>query len=102
MVQRLLVAGAGAAHIQKDINPAEPEEAEKKVSPTDPDSGLFDKGEYERCFAYSAQTACDKHGFVLKQLFHEHFDCYLCLQNQILKYTTTNQEGYREECPAHL
>ena len=24
------------------------------------------------------------------------FDCYLCPQNQILKYTTTNREGYRE------
>ena len=54
----------------------------KKVSTTDPDSGLFIKGEHERCFAYSAQTACDKHGFVLDfevgagnvhdgQMFHE-------------------------------
>ena len=37
----------------------------RKVSTTDSDSGLFIKGEHERCFAYSAQTACDKHGFVL-------------------------------------
>ena len=37
----------------------------QKVSTTDSDSGLFIKGEHERCFAYSAQTACDKHGFVL-------------------------------------
>lgn len=133
-----------------------------KVSTTDSESGLFVKGEHERCFA---QTACDKHGFVLAfevgagnlhdgQLFHElykkmelsrteviaidagyktpgvvreiflsgkipavpytrpktkdgffrkseyvydeYFDCYLCPQNQILKYTTTNREGYRE------
>ena len=28
-------------------------------------------------------------------VYDEHFDCYLCLQNQILKYTTTNREGYR-------
>ena len=38
----------------------------KKVSTTDSDSGLFVKGEHERCFAYSAQTACDRHGFVLE------------------------------------
>ena len=137
----------------------------RKVSTTDLDCGLFVKGEHERCFAYSAQTACDKHGFVLDfevgagnlhdgQMFHElykkmdlrrtkivavdagyktpgvvreiflsgkipavpytrpmtkdsffrkseyvydeYFDCYLCPQNQILKYTTTNREGYRE------
>lgn len=137
----------------------------RKVSTTDSECGLFVKGEHERCFAYSAQTACDKHGFVLDfelgagnlhdgQMFHElykkmdlrrtqivavdagyktpgvvreifksgkipavpytrpmtkndffrkseyvydeYFDCYLCPQNQILKYTTTNREGYRE------
>ena len=142
-----------------------PEQVEKKISTTDPDSGLFVKGEHERCFAYSSQTACDKHGFVLdfelvagnvhdSQSFHqlyeklplkdtkivaldagfktpsvlrkiflsgklpaipytrpktkdgflrksdyvydEHFDCYICPQNQILKYTTTTREGYRE------
>ena len=150
---------------KKKINPAQPEEAVKKVSTTDPDSGLFVKGEHERCFAYSTQTACDKNGFVLGfevsagnvhdgQLFHElykkldlsktqtvtvdagyktpgvvreiflsgkipavpytrpktkdgffrkseyvydeYFDCYLCPQNQVLEYTTTNREGYRE------
>ena len=142
-----------------------PEQVEKKISTTDPDSGLFVKGEHERCFAYSSQTACDKHGFILNfelaagnvhdsQSFHqlyekldltktqivaldagyktpsvlrkiflsgklpaipytrpmtkdgffrkseyvydEYFDCYICPQNQILKYTTTTREGYRE------
>ena len=150
---------------KKKINAAEAEEVVRKESTTDSDCGLFVKGEHERCFAYSAQTACDKHGFVLGfevgagnvhdgQLFHElyrkldlsktktvavdagyktpgvvreiflsgkvpavpytrpktkdgffrkseyvydeHFDCYLCPQNRILKYTTTNREGYRE------
>lgn len=38
---------------------------EKTVSTTDPDSGMFVKGEHERQFAYEAHTACDKHGFVL-------------------------------------
>ena len=38
---------------------------ERSVSTTDPDSGLFVKGEHERCFAYEAHTACDRHGFIL-------------------------------------
>ena len=35
---------------------------------TDPDSGLFVKGEYKRQFAYETHTACDKHGFVLEAI----------------------------------
>ena len=61
------------------------EEVEKKISTTDPDSGLFVKGEHERCFAYSSQTDCDKNGFVLdfevvagnvhdSQSFHQLYD----------------------------
>ena len=38
---------------------------EKTVSTTDPECGLFVKGEHERQFAYEAHTACDKKGFVL-------------------------------------
>ena len=38
---------------------------EKAVSTTDPDCGLFVKGEHERQFAYEAHTACDRHGMVL-------------------------------------
>ena len=38
---------------------------EKTVSTTDPDSGMFVKGEHERQFAYEAHTACDNRGFVL-------------------------------------
>ena len=37
-----------------------------KRSVTDPDSGLFVKGEHKRQFAYEAHTACDKHGFILE------------------------------------
>jgi len=39
-----------------------------------------------------------KDGFFRKSeyVYDEYFDCYLCTQNQILKYTTTNREGYRE------
>lgn len=38
---------------------------EKTVSTTDPDCGMFVKGEHERQFAYEAHTACDRHGFIL-------------------------------------
>ena len=36
------------------------------VSTTDPESGLFHKGEHKRCFAYGAHTVCDKNGYVLE------------------------------------
>lgn len=42
--------------------------AEKKTvtkSITDPDCGLFVKGEHKKQFAYEAHTACDKNGFIL-------------------------------------
>ena len=35
------------------------------VSDTDPECGLFHKGEKQKCFAYSHLTFCDKKGFVL-------------------------------------
>lgn len=38
---------------------------EKKVSTTDPESGMYVKGEHERQFAYKAHTACDRHGYIL-------------------------------------
>lgn len=147
--------------------PNPPNQGIKTQSTTDPDSGLFVKGEHERCFAYVANTACDRHNFILNfalgagnihdsQMFHEvykkltsfmneikavavdagyktpgimreiinsgkipaipykrpmtkdgffrkyeyvydeYYDCYICPQNQVLKYTTTNREGYRE------
>lgn len=37
----------------------------KTVSTTDPDCGMFVKGEHERQFAYVDQVACDKNGWVL-------------------------------------
>lgn len=40
-------------------------EKEVKESTTDPESGLFQKGEKERCFAYSASVACDQNNFIL-------------------------------------
>ena len=38
---------------------------EIKVSTTDPESGWFHKGEHKDVFAYSVQTACDRHGWIL-------------------------------------
>ena len=138
-----------------------------KQSTTDPESGMFHKGEHEKLFAYTAHVVCDKNNFVLdcdlspgnvhdsvmfdglygrvtekfpeiqgvavdsayktpwimKQVFDsgrlpcmpykapmtkkgffkkyeyvydEYYDCVICPENQILKYTTTNREGYRE------
>jgi transposase len=41
------------------------ETVEQTVSATDPESGMFVKGEHERQFAYEAHTASDRKGFVL-------------------------------------
>jgi transposase len=136
-------------------------------SVTDPDCGLFVKGEHKRQFAYEAHTACDANGFVLetvvtpgnvhdsvafddvydkvverfpevetvvadaayktphickkvfddkrvlstaykrpqtmkgghewwKYVYDEHFDCIICPEFQVLQYSTTNRDGYRE------
>ena len=46
-------------------NPTGGETTEKTVSTTDPDCGMFVKGEHERQFAYEAHTVCDNKGFVL-------------------------------------
>ena len=35
-------------------------------STTDPESGVFHKGEHKKCFAYEAHTVCDKRGYVLE------------------------------------
>ena len=139
----------------------------KKVntSTTDPESGLFHKGEHKQVFAYTSQTACDKNGWILGYTIHagnkhdsttfpeiyekvkdlgaqtvvmdagykipaiarrviedgitpvlpykrpmtkkgffykkeyvydKYYDCYICPNNQVLKYSTTNRNGYRE------
>lgn len=40
-------------------------EKHKKVSSIDPESGWFRKGAHKHVFAYSVQTACDRHGIIL-------------------------------------
>lgn len=140
---------------------------EVTVSTTDPDCGLFHKGEHKVEFAYTTHTACDKNNFVLgakvtagnvhdslvfdavydevnikfeeieavavdagyktpwickkviddgkeiitpykrpmtkKGFFHsyefvydEYYDCVICPNNKVLKYSTTNRDGYKE------
>ncbi|MHC5375819.1 IS1182 family transposase [Enterococcus sp. LJL120] len=46
----------------------ESELKERKISPADPESGYYVKGEREKQFAYSAHTICDHHGFVLETI----------------------------------
>ena len=53
----------------KDDDDDEPKPPKEKIiteSTTDPDSGVFHKGEHKKCFAYEAHTACDRHNFVLE------------------------------------
>ena len=137
------------------------------MSTTDPESGLFHKGEHQKCFAYEAQTVCDKNNFILETtvvpgnvhdsvsfddvydkvtkrfpqievvtadagyktpwickkifddgripsmpykrpqtkqgyfkkyefVYDEYYDCYICPNDKVLNYSTTNREGYRE------
>lgn len=48
-----------------DDNNKPPKEKIVTESTTDPECGVFHKGEHKKCFAYTAQTACDKNGYVL-------------------------------------
>jgi transposase len=157
------------AHGKKPLKEkeTEPETKQIKASTTDPDCGVFHKGEHKKVFAYAANVACEAHNYVLdfeltagnlhdsvvfprlyerlvekhpeiknvtidagyktpaiaKQIiddgrtpimpykrpmtkkgffkksdyaYDEYFDCYICPNNAILKYSTTNRDGYRE------
>ena len=57
----------GKKPIEEDDDDDDPSggTTEKTVSTTDPDCGMFVKGEHERQFADEAHTACDKRGIVL-------------------------------------
>jgi transposase len=151
----------------KDDDQNPPPQKEITVSKSDPESGLFHKGEHKKCFAYNAQTACDKHGWILATtvdsgnkhdstvfediyekvkettgkpesvvvdagyktphiakilldekvnacipykrpmtkrgfffkndyVYDEYYDCYLCPCGEVIPYSTTTREGYRE------
>lgn len=48
-------------------------EAEQKqavISTTDPESGMFHKGEHKKEFAYVSQTVCDKNGWIVAYSIH--------------------------------
>lgn len=49
--------------IEEEINTTKTKHIKESI--TDPECGLFHKGEKEKCFAYSHQTICDTNGFVL-------------------------------------
>ena len=55
----------GKKPFSDDSGQKPPEEKETVVSTTDPESGVFHKGEHRKCFAYEVHTACDKHNFIL-------------------------------------
>jgi transposase len=147
----------------KDDNDEAPMK-EVTQSTTDPESGLFHKGEHKRVFAYTTQTACDQNGWIIDYSVHpgnehdsrtfpsiyqklksykpemivmdagyktpaiaklliddeikplfpykrpmtqegffkkydyvydEYFDCYLCPNEQVLKYFRTDRDGYQ-------
>lgn len=156
------------SHHKKSLKKKEQtEEKEIAQSTTDPECGMFHKGEHEKQFAYVVNTVCDRHNFILdfvvgagnihdsimfddvydkvtrrfpaieviaadagyktpwiaKQIidagripsmpykrpmtkkgflkkydyvYDEYCDCMICPANEILKYSTTNREGYRE------
>lgn len=53
-------------HDKKPFDKAKPpKEKEINVSTTDPESGVFHKGEHKKCLAYTAKTGCDKNGYVM-------------------------------------
>ena len=154
---------------KKKLKRCKQEAKKKKVikSTTDPESGLFVKGEHKKQFAYEAHTACERNGYVLgvevtpgnvhnsvafddiydevtekfpevetivvdsayktpyickkvfddtrvistaykrpqtkkgnhpwyEYVYDEYYDCVICPEYQVLKYSTTNRDGYRE------
>ena len=58
-----------AAHGKKPLKKHDNAPAKQKTvteSTTDPDSGVFQKGEHRKCFAYEAHTVFDRRGYVLE------------------------------------
>jgi transposase len=157
----------GKNPLKDDDNSRSGGEQMTKQSTSDPDSGLFVKGEHKVEFAYTAHVACDEHNFILscevtpgnvhdsrmfdsvyeqaaqsfpeaetvavdagyktpwickkvredgrnistaykrpmskagffrsyEYVHDEHYDCVLCPENHVLRYVTTNRDGYRE------
>ena len=52
---------------EDDDHPAAPGKQKMVAeSTTDPESGVFHKGEHRKCFAYEAHTVCDRRGYILE------------------------------------
>lgn len=56
----------GKKPFKDDDDSGSPGEKTVLTSTTDPESGIFHKGEHKKCFAYEAHTVCDGHNFVLE------------------------------------
>ncbi len=54
----------------KEDDDADPPTKEVQQSTSDPESGLFHKGEHKKDFAYVTQTACDQNGRVPGYTIH--------------------------------
>ena len=56
---------------------------------------IFDSG---RLPSVPYKRPMTKPGFFRKHeyVYDEYYDCYLCTNDQVLKYSTTNRDGYRE------
>ena len=48
-----------------NYNDSPPPTRETTISTTDPEAGLFHKGEHQKCFAYGAHTVCERNNFIL-------------------------------------
>ncbi|MCX4323792.1 MAG: IS1182 family transposase [Lachnospiraceae bacterium] len=55
----------GKKPFDRNSGGGESREREITVSTTDPESGMFRKGDHKHCFAYEAHTVCDRHNFIL-------------------------------------
>lgn len=56
---------------------------------------LLDDG-IKPLFPYTSPKTKDGYFRKYDYVYDEHYDCYLCPNNQILRYSTTNRDGYRE------
>jgi len=56
---------------------------------------LLDHG-IEPIFPYKRPMTKDEFFRKHEYVYDEYYDCYICPNNKILKYATTNREGYRE------
>ena len=69
----------------------------EKIKDFKPDMMIMDAGyKIQPLFPYKRPMT--KEGFFKKYeyAYDEYYDCYVCPGNQVLKYSTTNRDGYRE------